>query len=157
MTTVSRTILCALFLSLGAVTARADDAAPAKNSGEYLARAGDCVACHSAPGGKAFAGGLKMGSPLGAIYSTNITADRETGIGTWSDDDFVLALFGVEDLRERSRFRCRILGLEVELGEPELVSLFQELLDPLPRWMDLEPVPGTRRDERPASRVFQDA
>lgn len=56
--------------------------------GEYLARAGDCVACHSAPGGKAFAGGLKMGTPLGAIFATNITPDVETGIGTYTVQDF---------------------------------------------------------------------
>jgi mono/diheme cytochrome c family protein len=53
-----------------------------------LARAADCVACHSIPGGKAFAGGLKMGTPLGAIYSTNITPDPETGIGRYSLGDF---------------------------------------------------------------------
>jgi alcohol dehydrogenase (quinone), cytochrome c subunit len=53
-----------------------------------LARAGDCVACHSIPGGKAFAGGLKMGTPLGAIYSTNITPEPETGIGRYSLADF---------------------------------------------------------------------
>jgi mono/diheme cytochrome c family protein len=58
------------------------------DKGEYLARAGDCIACHSVPGGKAFAGGLKMGTPLGAIYSTNITPDRETGIGDYSLADF---------------------------------------------------------------------
>ena len=58
------------------------------NKGEYLARAGDCVACHSAKGGKAFAGGLKMGTPMGAIYSTNITPDTETGIGNYSLEDF---------------------------------------------------------------------
>jgi alcohol dehydrogenase (quinone), cytochrome c subunit len=56
--------------------------------GEYLARAGDCVACHSAPDGKAFAGGLKMGTPLGAIFTTNITPDIETGIGTYTLQDF---------------------------------------------------------------------
>jgi mono/diheme cytochrome c family protein len=60
----------------------------ALSRGEYLARAGDCIACHSVPGGKAFAGGLKMGTPLGAIYSTNITPDPETGIGTYSLADF---------------------------------------------------------------------
>ena len=62
--------------------------AGALSRGEYIARAGDCVACHSIPGGKAFAGGLKMGTPLGAIYSTNITPDPETGIGTYSLADF---------------------------------------------------------------------
>jgi mono/diheme cytochrome c family protein len=89
MTKISRTILCALLISFGAIAARADDAVPApETAGEYLARAGDCVACHSVPGGKAFAGGLKMGSPLGAIYSTNITPDAETGIGTYTLEDF---------------------------------------------------------------------
>src|SRR5580692_6322249 len=58
------------------------------NKGEYLARAGDCVACHSVKGGKAFAGGLKMGTPMGAIYTTNITPDPETGIGNYSLQDF---------------------------------------------------------------------
>jgi alcohol dehydrogenase (quinone), cytochrome c subunit len=58
------------------------------NKGEYLARAGDCVACHSTKGGKAFAGGLRMGTPMGAIYSTNITPDLETGIGNYTLEDF---------------------------------------------------------------------
>lgn len=60
--------------------------------GEYLTRAADCTACHTAPGGKPFSGGLAFKLPFGTIYSTNITADRKTGIGTWSDDDFVRAL-----------------------------------------------------------------
>jgi len=60
--------------------------------GGYLARAADCAACHNAPGGKPFAGALAFKLPFGTIYSTNITADRDTGIGTWSDDDFVRAL-----------------------------------------------------------------
>lgn len=59
--------------------------------GEYLTRAADCAACHTAPGGKPFSGGLAFKLPFGTIYSTNITADRETGIGTWSDDDVVRA------------------------------------------------------------------
>jgi alcohol dehydrogenase (quinone), cytochrome c subunit len=62
------------------------------NRDEYLARVADCVACHSAPGGKAFAGGLKMGTPLGAIYSTNITPDPDTGIGAYTLADFDLAV-----------------------------------------------------------------
>jgi mono/diheme cytochrome c family protein len=69
-------------------------AAPAlaMDRGEYLARAGDCVACHSTPGGKAFAGGLKMGTPLGNIYATNVTPDRATGIGAYTLADFDRAL-----------------------------------------------------------------
>ena len=58
------------------------------NRGEYLARAGDCVACHSEPTGKPFAGGRAMPTPFGNLYVTNITPDDETGIGLWTADDF---------------------------------------------------------------------
>jgi mono/diheme cytochrome c family protein len=61
--------------------------------GEYLIRAADCEACHSAPGGKPYAGGLPFKLPIiGTIYSTNITPDQETGIGAWSDEEFLKAL-----------------------------------------------------------------
>ncbi|KOY01819.1 c-type cytochrome [Pseudomonas nunensis] len=55
--------------------------------GEYLARAGDCVACHTAKDGMPFAGGLPMETPIGTIYSTNITPDK-TGLGDYSFEDF---------------------------------------------------------------------
>ncbi|HSD92772.1 MAG TPA: cytochrome c [Methyloceanibacter sp.] len=61
--------------------------------GEYLARAADCAACHTAPGKKPFAGGLPFKLPMiGTLYSTNITPDSETGIGAWSDEEFVSAM-----------------------------------------------------------------
>ena len=60
--------------------------------GEYLARAADCIACHTVPGQAPFSGGVAFKMPFGTIYSSNITADRETGIGAWSDEDFVRAL-----------------------------------------------------------------
>jgi mono/diheme cytochrome c family protein len=57
--------------------------------GEYVARLGNCVACHSTPEGKPFAGGLKMAVPmLGNIYATNITPDKATGIGNYTFEDF---------------------------------------------------------------------
>jgi len=66
--------------------------------GRYLAVAADCTACHTAPGGGPFAGGLAIDSPLGAIYSTNITPDRATGIGNFSLDDFDRAVrHGIDD------------------------------------------------------------
>jgi alcohol dehydrogenase (quinone), cytochrome c subunit len=76
-----------LVLGTGAAASAQQTATPS-SEGEYLARAGDCVACHSVRGGKAFAGGLRMGSPMGAIYSTNITPDPDTGIGNYSLQDF---------------------------------------------------------------------
>lgn len=60
--------------------------------GEAVARQADCVACHTTEGGAPFAGGLKMGTPLGAIYTTNITPDPATGIGTYTLADFDRAL-----------------------------------------------------------------
>lgn len=68
----------------------ADD--PLVTRGAYLAKAGDCVACHSAPKGKPFAGGLPMNTPMGKIYTTNITPDPETGIGKWTEEDFEKAV-----------------------------------------------------------------
>jgi mono/diheme cytochrome c family protein len=61
--------------------------------GEYLAKAADCVACHTMPGsGRSFAGGLAFKLPFGTIYSSNITADPESGIGNWTDEDFIRAV-----------------------------------------------------------------
>jgi mono/diheme cytochrome c family protein len=60
--------------------------------GEYLAKAADCMACHTSRGGKDFAGGLAIRLPFGALYSTNITPDKETGIGNYSDQDFLNAV-----------------------------------------------------------------
>src|SRR6202162_5922224 len=77
-----------MLLRAGGTLRAADSISLPLSSGEYSARAADCVACHSIPGGKAFAGGLKMGTPLGAIYSTNITPDPETGIGRYSLANF---------------------------------------------------------------------
>jgi mono/diheme cytochrome c family protein len=64
-----------------------DDATPLE-VGEYAARLSDCVACHTAEGGKPFAGGLKMGTPMGTIHATNITPDPTHGIGKYTLADF---------------------------------------------------------------------
>src|SRR5215469_12481512 len=61
--------------------------------GEYLAHAADCVACHTAQGGQPYAGGFAFNLPgMGTIYSTNITPDKETGIGNYTDQQFLDAL-----------------------------------------------------------------
>jgi mono/diheme cytochrome c family protein len=60
--------------------------------GAYLARAADCMACHTKPGGKDFAGGLGFKLPFGTLYATNITPDKDTGIGNYSDADFLNAV-----------------------------------------------------------------
>ncbi len=79
-------LACWLLAGLTAA-ARADDQAPVAK-GEYLAHAGDCIACHTLPGGALFAGGLPMPTPFGTLYSSNITPDPETGIGKWTAEQF---------------------------------------------------------------------
>jgi mono/diheme cytochrome c family protein len=60
--------------------------------GEALAIAGDCASCHTKDPAKPFAGGKRIDTPFGAIYSPNLTPDRDTGIGAWSDEEFYRAL-----------------------------------------------------------------
>jgi mono/diheme cytochrome c family protein len=60
--------------------------------GRYLAVLADCAACHTAPGGLPFAGGVALQTPFGTLVGPNITPDRATGIGDWTDDEFVAAL-----------------------------------------------------------------
>ena len=112
MTTIKR-ILLALLLLIIAVpaviigaefidhedaesTAAAAPSSPATEQqiarGAYLARAGDCMACHTARGGQPYAGGRPIPTPFGTMYAPNITADKETGLGSWSANDFWRAL-----------------------------------------------------------------
>jgi mono/diheme cytochrome c family protein len=60
--------------------------------GEYLARAGNCISCHTARGGVPYAGGRAITTPFGAIYSTNLTPDAKTGIGSWTSAHFWRAM-----------------------------------------------------------------
>jgi mono/diheme cytochrome c family protein len=102
------------------------------NGGEYLARAADCVACHSIPGGKGFAGGLKMGTPLGAIYSTNITPDPETGIGQYSLADFDLAVrYGLAKDGHRL-YPAMPYPSYVKLADADVVALYRFFMQQVP-------------------------
>ncbi|WP_322996072.1 cytochrome c [Castellaniella sp.] len=60
--------------------------------GKYLAQAGDCAACHTSEDGAPFAGGVPIATPFGTIYGTNITPDRDYGIGDWTSADFYKVL-----------------------------------------------------------------
>ena len=80
-------------LAVAAVPARADqDDFVAVERGRALVTAGDCIACHTAPGRPPFAGGRALETPFGNINSANLTPEQETGIGTWSADDFYRAM-----------------------------------------------------------------
>jgi mono/diheme cytochrome c family protein len=76
----------------GASSAAPGAAAEQLARGRYLVKAADCAACHTTADGAPFAGGVKLASPFGTFYGTNITSDKAHGIGTWSAGDFYKAL-----------------------------------------------------------------
>ena len=86
--------IVAIAASVCAQMAMAGDASLLER-GEYLLHAGGCTVCHTADEGDAppLAGGHALETPFGTFYSPNITSDVETGIGGWTDDDFVDALW----------------------------------------------------------------
>ena len=93
-----RAILATLLLcsAFAAGPARAEPSPEDVAHGKALVEAGDCASCHTADPAKPFAGGRRIDTPFGAIYSPNLTPDRDTGIGGWSDQNFYTALrYGV--------------------------------------------------------------
>jgi mono/diheme cytochrome c family protein len=60
--------------------------------GAYLAKVGNCEGCHTARGGAPFAGGKPMATPFGTFYASNLTPDRDSGLGAWSSEDFWRAM-----------------------------------------------------------------
>jgi len=88
-----RALVLALLMAAVPLAARAElDSYTELARGRELARVGDCVACHTAPGGKPFAGGLRLATPFGDIATPNLTPDEETGLGRWTADEFARAL-----------------------------------------------------------------
>jgi mono/diheme cytochrome c family protein len=100
-----RAILAMLFLCTAFVCgeAQAQPSAETIARGKALATSADCAGCHTADPAKPFGGGKRIDTPFGGIYSPNLTPDRDTGIGAWSDDEFYRALhYGVA--RDGSRY-----------------------------------------------------
>jgi mono/diheme cytochrome c family protein len=89
---IGKIVRIAFFLMTAAAPlAHADQ--DAVHRGAYLATASDCIACHTVPNGRPFAGGEAIATPFGKIYPPNITPDMETGIGGWTDKEFVRAMW----------------------------------------------------------------
>ena len=87
-------LLCTAF---NLAEAQAEPSAETVARGKALTEAADCASCHTDDPAKPFAGGKRIDTPFGAIYSPNLTPDRETGIGGWSDEEFYRALRFGED------------------------------------------------------------
>jgi mono/diheme cytochrome c family protein len=89
-----RLILATVLLCTAFTAARAETEASEEDiaHGKALVIAGDCASCHTADPAKPFAGGKRINTPFGGIYSPNLTPDRDTGLGAWSEGDFHRAL-----------------------------------------------------------------
>jgi mono/diheme cytochrome c family protein len=107
--------------------AAAGEPAPDPNMvarGRYLATAADCMPCHTSTPGKSYAGGLRMNTPFGAIYSPNITPDRETGIGAWTFAEFKQAVHA--GIRADGKFLYPAMPFDAFTGvsEDDLAALW---------------------------------
>ena len=125
-------LAAALVLFGVGAAASAQPAGTPTEKGEYLARAGDCIACHSVRGGKAFAGGLRMGTPMGVIYSTNITPDRETGIGNYSLVDFERAVRGGIAKDGHHLYPAMPYPSYAKVSDQDLVALYAFFMQSVP-------------------------
>jgi thiosulfate dehydrogenase len=116
--------------SAGAGSPPAADAGLIKR-GEYVAVLGDCVACHTQPGGKPMAGGLELKTPMGVVYSTNITADARTGIGNYSFEQFDRAVRAGVAADGHNLYPAMPYPSYVKIGDQDMRALYAYLMQGL--------------------------
>lgn len=117
----------------GDATAKAPEPTPDQiKQGEYLARIGDCAACHTAPGGQAFAGGLPIASPIGTIYSTNITPDPDTGIGKYSYGQFERAVRRGIDANDHTLYPAMPYPSYAKVSDQDIQALYAYFMHGVP-------------------------
>ncbi len=100
--------------------------------GQYLARAGDCISCHTRPDGLAFAGGLALQTPFGTIVSTNITPDKTAGIGNYTLSKFDAALRHGLDEEGRNLYPAMPYANYARLSDEDLAALFAYFMQAVP-------------------------
>ncbi len=138
-----KTRLLVVVILLGAGQAWAVD--PLVTRGEYVSRAADCMSCHTAPGGKMFAGGDQLKTVFGSIFGPNITQDADTGIGRWSKQDFVKVI----------RLGVRKDGRPLYPAMPyaDYTKMTDADLDAL--WAYMKTIPAVHQYVPPADKTFK--
>ena len=111
--------------------------------GAWLAAIGNCNTCHTASNGRTFAGGRPLSTPFGTIYATNITPDRETGIGSWSPSDFLRAMHQGVDREGRDLYPAFPYDHFTHVADEDVNAIYAFL-------MTRDPV----RAKTPANRIF---
>ena len=95
--------------------------------GEYLARAGDCISCHTANGGVPYAGGYRLDTPFGYLLAPNITPDDATGIGRWSSADFYRAMHDGVNKRGQDMYPAMPYDFYTKLTRTDSDAIFAYL------------------------------
>ena len=111
--------------------------------GEYLAKMGDCISCHTnvKAGTPAYAGGLPIATPFGTFYSPNITPDKETGIGNWTEEDFIRALKEGRDPHGRNYFPVFPYIYFSKITEEDASALYAYFMSLPPVYLPNKPLP----------------
>lgn len=132
-------VLCTAFLG----AAQAEPSVETIARGRALTDAADCATCHTADPAKPFAGGKRIGTPFGGVYSANLTPDRDTGLGAWSDEDFVRAFrYGIAP--DGSRYYPAFPYPHfTKLIRPDILAI-RAYLDTLPPVRNTPPPPQLR-------------
>jgi mono/diheme cytochrome c family protein len=133
-------VLCTAF---GLGRAQAEPSKEMIARGKALTEAADCGSCHTADPSKPFAGGKRIDTPFGAIYSANLTPDRDTGLGAWNDEEFYRALhLGVG--RDGSRYYPAFPYPHfTKLTKPDVLAI-KAYLDTIPPVRNAAPPPRLR-------------
>jgi thiosulfate dehydrogenase len=134
-------MLMCLSLSLHASTPDT----PLLERGHYIAQLGDCIACHTAKPGALMAGGLALSTPMGTIYSSNITPDAETGIGRYTFEQF--------DRVMREGVTPSGMNLYPAMPYPSYAKISEEDMRALYAYL-MQGVPAVRQDNLPADMGF---
>ena len=141
-----RRALAAWMIAVCAVAATstscaADDALVAR--GKYLATAADCVACHTGPHAKPFAGGVMLKTPFGTIVTPNITPDATAGIGGWTDDEFLSALWEGRGHNGKRLFPAMPYPSYTQMSRDDVVAIraYLKTVEPVAIWVDSNQLP----------------
>lgn len=132
------------FMLLGLVVFAAGTAPASAQStsiarGEYLARVGDCISCHTANGGTPYAGGYRLDTPFGYLLAPNITPDNDTGIGRWSSADFYRAMHDGVNKRGQDMYPAMPYDFYTKLTRADSDAIFAYLrtLKPVKNAVDI--------------------
>ena len=142
---VFRTAVRTLAKTMGILVVAANCASTASaqqtpaQRGEYLARAGDCISCHTANGGAPYAGGYQLDTPFGYLLAPNITPDDATGIGRWSAADFYRAMHDGVNKRGQDMYPAMPYDFYTRLTRADSDAIFAYLrtLKPVSNVVDI--------------------